>query len=221
MIRIDDQLFDIYPDIRLGIIQFDAEVKEPDEIFWNYMHDKVIPGVIKDIEGKSWNEIKGIKGSRAAYKAFGRNPGRYRVSSEALIRRIRRGDELYHINNVVDVNNLISIKSGLSVGSYDKDKIKGDIVLRQAFKNEGYTGIGKTFIDMENMLVLSDDEGLFGSSMSDSLRTMVTTEAKKVLVVIYCFEEDIDLEKLIDEGKQAFVDFCNASNIQMDIIGRG
>ena len=60
------------------------------------------------IERKEWNEIPGIKGSRAAYKAFGRNPGRYRVSSEALIRRVRRGDELYRINSVVDVNNLIS-----------------------------------------------------------------------------------------------------------------
>ena len=55
-----------------------------------------------------WN-LPGIRGSRAAYKAFGRNSGRYSVSSsEALLRRIRRGDDLYHINSVVDVNNLIS-----------------------------------------------------------------------------------------------------------------
>ena len=73
----------------------------------------------QNIEGKEWSQISGIRGSRAAYKAFGRNPGRYRVSSEALLRRVRRGDELYHINSVVDVNNLVSVESGLSVGSYD------------------------------------------------------------------------------------------------------
>ena len=39
---------------------------------------------------------------------------------------------------------------------------------------EGYTGIGKNFSDMENMLVLADDAGIFGSSMSDSTRAMVT-----------------------------------------------
>ena len=69
-----------------------------------------------------------------AYKAFGRNPGRYRVSSEALLRRVRRLDPLYRINTVVDVNNLISIQSGLSVGSYDIEQIKGDVLLRKARK---------------------------------------------------------------------------------------
>ena len=62
-------------------------------------------------------------------------------SVEALLRRIRRGDELYHINSVVDVNNLISVKSGLSVGSYDLEKIHGAITLRKAVQGEGYTGI--------------------------------------------------------------------------------
>ena len=95
--------------------------------------------------GKNGTGFPGIKGSRTAYKAFGRNPSRYRVSSEALIRRIRRGDELYHINSVVDVNNLFSVKSGLSVGSYDLEKIHGEITLRKAVQGEGYTGIGKDF----------------------------------------------------------------------------
>lgn len=79
----------------------------------------MIPGIRQSLEGKEWNQIPGVKGSRLAYKAFGRKPGRYRVSSEALLRRVRRLDPLYRINIVVDVNNLISIQSGLSVGSYD------------------------------------------------------------------------------------------------------
>ena len=58
------------------------------------------------------NEIPNIKESRAAYKAFGKDPSRYRVSSEALIRRIGQGKGLYEVNTVVDVNNLISIESG-------------------------------------------------------------------------------------------------------------
>ena len=110
------------------------------------------------------------------------------MSSESLIRRVRRGDELYHINSVVDVNNLISVKSGLSVGSYDLEKVHGPVILRKADAGEGYTGIGKEFLDMENMIVLADDDGIFGSSMSDSTRAMVTESAKDILTVIYCFE---------------------------------
>lgn len=213
-VTIDNRLYETYPDIRLGLLQFTADVKGPDKDFWNHMDTEVLPKVRQVIEGKSWGEIPGIQGSRAAYKAFGRNPGRYRVSSEALIRRVRRGDALYHINSVVDVNNLISVTSGLSVGSYDTDKIHGAITFRKAEPGEGYTGIGKDFLDMENMLVLADEEGIFGSSMSDSTRAMVTEQTKNVLVVIYCFEKDIDLVGLLVEAEKAFVQFASVTDVE-------
>ena len=214
-VSIDKGLYSVYPEIRLGLLRFRAEVREPDERFWTTMNTKVLPQVRSSIEGKEWNEIPGIRGSRAAYKAFGRNPGRYRVSSEALIRRVRRGDELYHINSVVDVNNLISVKSGLSVGSYDLGAVHGAITLRKAGTGEGYTGIGKDFIDMENMLVLADEDGIFGSSMSDSTRAMVTEKAKDILTVIYCFEDEIDLNSLLEDGKQAFEKFAAAEDMEV------
>lgn len=211
-IKIDDQLYSVYPDIRLGLLQFQADVKESDKNFWECMNHTVLPQVQKTIEGKQWNEIPGVKGSRAAYKAFGRNPGRYRVSSEALLRRVRRGDALYTINSVVDVNNLLSIESGLSVGSYDLDQIHGTITFRKAEKGEGYTGIGKDFLDMENMLVLADEEGIFGSSMSDSTRAMVKEQTKNVLLVLYCFEKDIDLLALLEKAQVYFQRFSDAKD---------
>lgn len=217
-IEIDKQLFSVYSEIRLGLLHFQADVKESDAVFWDYMNHDVLPKVRNRVEGKEWNEISGIKGSRAAYKAFGRNPGRYRVSSEALIRRIRRGDDLYRVNSVVDVNNLISVESGLSVGSYDLAHIHGPVTLRKAEEGEGYTGIGKDFLDMENMLVLADDEGIFGSSMSDSTRAMVTEDTKDILVVIYCFENDIDLGALLDEAQNAFQKFVEGRNMEIWIV---
>lgn len=217
-VAIDESLRTVYPEIRLGLLRFQADVKEPDNDFWSYTDNDVLPQVRASIEGKEWNEIPGIKGSRAAYKAFGRNPGRYRVSSESLIRRVRRGDELYHINSVVDVNNLISVKSGLSVGSYDLGQVHGAITLRKAEQGEGYTGIGKDFLDMENMLVLADDEGIFGSSMSDSTRAMVTESAKDILVVIYCFENDIDLNTLLTEAKSAFEQYADVKDVETWLI---
>ena len=195
-----------------------GHIKKPNEQFWDYMNKNILPSVRAAIEGKEWSKIPGIRGSRLAYKAFGRNPGRYRVSSEALLRRVRRGDELYHVNSVVDVNNLISVKSGLSVGSYDLSKIHGDVVLRKAEHSEGYTGIGKEFLDMENMLVLADDEGIFGSSMSDSTRTMVTDTARDILVVIYCFENDIDLESLLNESRLAFEQYASATDVEIGMV---
>ncbi len=210
-VSIDEEVYASYPEIRLGLLRYHAEVRDPDARFWSHMDETVLPQVRNAMEGKAWSEIPGVRGSRLAYKAFGRDPGRYRVSSEALLRRVRRGDGLYRINTVVDVNNLVSVKSGLSVGSYDLDAVSGRIVFRKAGQGEGYTGIGKEYLDMENMLVLADDKGIFGSSMSDSTRAMVTEKAKDILTVIYCFERTIDLEGLLVTAKQALTNFASAS----------
>ena len=217
-VRIDPALFATYPQIRLGCLTFDAEVTPSDPAFWAHMEQEVLPAVRASIENKSWSAIPGVRGSRAAYQAFGRNPGRYRVSSEALLRRVRRGDALYRINSVVDVNNLISVESGLSVGSYDLDRIKGPVLLRKAQNGEGYRGIGKEFLDLENLLVLADDEGIFGSSMSDSTRAMVTEETKHVLVVLYCFEDTLDLAALLARAQTAFETYANARQVQSRIL---
>lgn len=217
-VSVDPALYDVYPEIRLGCLRFTARVREPDERFWSEMEETYLPQVRAAIDGKGWSEIPGVRGSRLMYKAFGRNPGRYRVSSEALMRRVRRSDPLYRINSVVDVNNLISVQSGLSVGSYDLEKVHGNIVMRRGAAGETYPGIGKDAIDLENLLVLTDDLGAFGSSMSDSTRSMVTLETRDVLVVLHCFENDMDLPALLEETKTAFETYADVQNVEIWIV---
>ena len=71
---------------------------------------------------------------------------------------------------------------------------------------------------MENMLVLADDEGIFGSSMSDSTRAMATNSARDILVVVYCFENDIDLDTLLCNAEDAFERFAGAENAEHWIV---
>lgn len=78
--------------------------------------------------------------------------------------------------------------------------------------------MAKIFLDMENMLVLADDEGIFGSSMSDSTRAMVTEQTKDVLVVIYCFENDIDLLTLLEKTQVDFQKFADVQDIEAWVI---
>lgn len=217
-VSIDEKLLSVYPEIRLGCMRFTAQVEPSSDTFWTYMDQEVLPQIRTDLGDKAWGDIPGVRGSRLAYKAFGRNPGRYRVSSEALLRRVKRGDELYHVNSVVDVNNLLSVKSGLSVGSYDLDHVDGPIILRKAEAGEGYQGIGKDMLDMENMLVLADNQGIFGSSMSDSRRAMVTENTRDVLVVLYCFENALNLSAILNEGKDAFERYAGAKDIEAWVV---
>ena len=48
---------------------------------------------------------------------------------------------------------------------------------------------------------------------------MVATDIKDIMVVIYCFENDIDLPSLLDRAKEASTEFADAKNVETLIIG--
>ena len=217
-VKIEEALKSVYPDIRLGCLWYEADVEEENEDLWNYMHEQVLPEITKQIEVEGLTNMEGIRSSRAAYKAFGRNPGRYRVSSESLLRRVRQGHELYHVNSIVDVNNLVSVQTACSLGSYDLKHIQGDICLSVGKVNEGYEGIGKDFIDMENMLLLKDDLGPFGSPTSDSHRAMIGLDSKQMVTILYCFSSEIDLEAEMEKAKDYFIQYAHVQNAQIEIV---
>src|SRR5262249_6095657 len=136
-----------------------------------------------------------ILATRAAYKALGKDPARYRGSAEALVRRILSGKGMPKIGAVVDVINLVSVESRLPVGLYDVAKLHGDIVFRAGRAGETYKGIGKYDLNLEGLPLLADELGAHGSATSDSERTMVTPETKQVLAVIISFGGSDGLEK--------------------------
>ena len=67
---------------------------------------------------------------RTMYKRVGIDPTKRRPSSEALLRRVRKGDSLPRINAMVDVCNWCSLEFQLPYGLYDAAHIEGDVVLR-------------------------------------------------------------------------------------------
>lgn len=123
---------------------------------------------------------------RTMYKRVGLDPTKTRPSSEALLRRVRRGDELPRINSLVDVINWCSLETQLPFGLYDVDHIQGPVELRIGRDGEEYAGIRKDVVHVAGRLTLSDELGPFGNPTSDSARTMVTTATTRALVVIFC-----------------------------------
>jgi DNA/RNA-binding domain of Phe-tRNA-synthetase-like protein len=123
---------------------------------------------------------------RSMYKRVGIDPTKTRPSSEALLRRVRRGDELPRINSLVDIINWCSVETQLPYGLYDIGKIQGDVTLRLGRAGEEYAGIRKDAVHVAGRLTLADDAGPFGNPTSDSARTMVTTDTTRALVVIFC-----------------------------------
>jgi DNA/RNA-binding domain of Phe-tRNA-synthetase-like protein len=122
---------------------------------------------------------------RGMYRAVGIDPTKTRPSSEALWRRVRRGEPLPRVNSLVDVINWCSLESQLPFGLYDAGKIQGSPIVRLGREGESYAGIRKDEVHLASRLVIADDLGPFGNPTSDSARTMVTVETTTALVVVY------------------------------------
>jgi DNA/RNA-binding domain of Phe-tRNA-synthetase-like protein len=123
--------------------------------------------------------------TRAMYKRCGIDPTKTRPSSEALLRRVRKGDPLPRVNGLVDIINWCSAETQISYGLYDFGKVQPPVTLRLGGEGEGYDGIRKDRVNVEGRLTLADAIGPFGNPTSDSARTMTTPETRDVLVVLY------------------------------------
>lgn len=217
-IVIDGALKEKWPDTRLGCFLYTTNVEKKNEELWKYLKQTTFKIVRDRLFDMSVNEFPNIRESRSAYKAFGKDPSRYRVSSEALIRRVGQGKGLYQVNTVVDANNLISIESGFSVGSYDTEKLEGNLILRIGMPNETYKGIGKEELNIEGLPLICDERGPVGSSTSDSERAMITEGFRTILTMIYSFSPNKDLEQAMEYGKEYLEKYAGAKDIRTWIV---
>ena len=163
-------------------------------------------------------ESSKILATRSGYKALGKDPARYRGSAEALLRRILSGKHLPQINTVVDIINLVSVESRLSIGLYDLAQVKGDITFRAGRAGETYKGIGKYDLNLEDLPIFSDDEGPHGSPTSDSERTMVTLTTTHVAAVLISFGGDEGLQGSCDRMISVFANYAQGSEMTTEIV---
>jgi len=159
-----------------------------------------------------------IRASRIAYRLCGKDPARYRLSSEALMRRVVKGHQLYRINNVVDLVNLISLKSGMSIGGYDVEKISGNVIFDIGQKDEPYEAIGRGDLNIASLPVFRDSVSSFGSPTSDSVRTSVTGSTKRFLMIIVGFSGDICTSETVDLSLSLLKKYAKADNIEMVLV---
>ena len=164
------------------------------------------------------NKRPAIAATRQAYKALGKEPNRYRPSSEALCRRIAKGMELYFISNLVDVINVISIASGYSIGGFDVDKISGDTLrLGSGRENEEYTGIGRGELNIANMPVYRDEIGGNGHPTSDHERTKLDLDTRRLLMCINIYGEEMPVDETVELSTRLLSQYCEATNIKVTI----
>ena len=204
-------------DLHLSCIECNVQVQKLNEDLWNEIQHK-----INEISGSTKveqiSQIPSISASRKAYKVCGKDPARYRLSAEALLRRVIKRNELYQINNVVDLLNLVSISSGFSIGGYDAEKIQGDVVFGIGENSEPYIGIGRGELNIEHLPVFRDEKGAFGTPTSDSERTSVSMETKRFLMIIIDYGGTSQLDDATKLAKRLLDKYAQATNFELKKI---
>jgi DNA/RNA-binding domain of Phe-tRNA-synthetase-like protein len=134
------------------------------------------------------------------------------------MRRVIKGHQLYRINNVVDLINLVSLRTGFSIGGYDAEKISGDVIFDIGTKDEPYEAIGRGGLNIEFLPVLRDSVSPFGSPTSDSVRTSVTVNTKKFLMIIVGFSGEICTSETLDLSVSLLKKYAAADNIETILV---
>lgn len=163
------------------------------------------------------NKRPAIAATRAAYKALGKEPNRYRPSAEALCRRCVKGMELYRSLAVIDLINLLSIQSGHSIGGFDADRLEGD-VLRLGVGREGepYEAIHRGQLNIAHMPVIRDAVGGIGTPTSDNERTKLSAESRRLLMTINMYDGGGGAEaeaRLIADAERLLREYAGSTDI--------
>jgi DNA/RNA-binding domain of Phe-tRNA-synthetase-like protein len=184
-IEMDEQLLETMPGLKLGINHYTKiTVSESPQMLKGRLQ-LFQEQLFFELEDKALTDFPGIQEWRSVWKSFGADPNRYRHSTEALMKRIKKQHYIQPFHSAVDLNNFFSLQHEIPAGIYDFSEIVGDVTVTSGTKDDGYDGLNGRFNSLSHILLLKDDYSSFGSPFVDSVRTAVTEETTEALHIFY------------------------------------
>ena len=218
-IEIDSRIRTVCPDLRIGLVRATVTNSATSDDLWAEIEREA--AIVRDTyrEILTVTQRPAIAATRRLYKALGKDPGRYRVASEQLCRRIVKGLGLYRLTTLIDVVNLVSIRSGYAISGLDADKIVGDtLTLGVGEAGEEYHGIGRGVLNIEGMPVYRDAVGGVATPTSDEERTKFTLDTVTAQININAFGPEMPIEQAVDWMAQLLETYAQATDIETKII---
>lgn len=217
-IEIEDIIKNVAPHLQVVAIEADVINCDTPDDFWTELTQEALR-IAQLYDLSQINKRPGIAATRAAYKALGKEPNRYRPSSEALCRRAVKGMELYRINVLVDIINLISMRSGYSIGGFDADCIQGDLLRLGAGRSgEVFNAIGRGQLNIEGLPLYRDAVGGIGTPTSDEERTKLSIATRRLLMCINIYQEEMPVGDVVNLSRNLLERYCQATNITVKYV---
>lgn len=216
-IKFEPIIAEAAPALQVVTIEATVNNSETSDELWN-MIERTAADLREVTELSDINKRPGIRATREAYKACGKEPNRYRPSAEALSRRAVKGMELYRINTLVDLINLVSLQSGYSIGGFDADRIEGAVMtLGVGREGEPFEGIGRGELNIAHMPVYRDAVGGVGTPTSDNERTKLSLDTTRLLMCINVYGEEMPIDDTVALTLSLLEKYAEADDVKVDI----
>lgn len=204
--------------MRVGLIRANVTNCETSPELWTEI-EREAEAVIAKYELLEINKRPAVAQTRALYRALGKDPNRYRVASEALCRRVIRGLGLYRIDTLVDLINLVSMKSGYPISGLDADKLVGDtLIMGVGEEGEEYNGIGRGLLNISGMPVYRDEVSGVATPTSDEERTKITLDTRTLQMNINGFGEEMPMEETVAWSVELLRKYAGATEVETEIV---
>ena len=206
--------------IAIGMLEAEDVTTNPLPPEYTAENDRVVGRLVGLYAGKQPADIPGVSETRALFHQLDVDPTKHRPSSEALLRRVLQGKGMPVVHPAVDVCNLCSLEHQIPLGLYDRDTVEGAVYVRAGREGEGYSGIRKQRVHLAGRLLVADDHGPFGAPTSDSLRTAVGPNTRRLLVVLFCPMERAGqtLTGLLEHISERLTRFCSARVVSVRVV---
>ena len=215
---ISDRIRAAAPAYRAIVVTADVVNRPTDDALWAHLH-RVADDVRANYAMEQVNKREAIAATRRAYKACGKEPNRYRPSSEALMRRMVKGLELYRTLSVIDLINVLSVETGHSIGGFDADKIVGTtLTLGVGDEGEPYEAIGRGQLNIAGMPVWRDSLGGIGTPTSDNDRTKLSEDSVHLLMIINMYGMENAADVVVARAEKLLRTYADAENIVTTLI---
>jgi len=216
-IQISPAIKAVCPQLTLATIRCEVRNSETLGAFWSEMEAEV-QQIRSTYALDQVNKRPPIAATRKVYKALGKDPNRYRPSAEALCRRIIRDIPIYKVSMLVDIINLVSIRSGFSIGGFDMDKIRGNVELGVGTAEDVFEAIGRGLLNVEGLPLYRDETGGIGTPTSDNERTKISGDTNRLLMVINGYSGKDGLQAAVDHSIELLGKYAGLAGCQIDWI---
>lgn len=194
-----------------GVAPFPIRMELPGwELFWALL--EVVPGATEhderlaalrrevvelaraSLEGIDLSSHATVAAMRKLFRAAGTDPTRYRPASEALLRRVLKGEELPAIHPLVDINNCLSVELAVPCCVAAEGTFTPPLVFRSGLPGESYESLRGPF-NLEGKPLLVDTEGPLDTPITGGVRVKVRPETQRAWMVAYLPEGAVTRER--------------------------